>query len=304
MRPPATSPQQTICCDSQRKTEQRRTQKTTATMNRIAAHRTWRARCSLLEKTILHSPKPLHWNVFAGVVRYRFAAAAAAPLALDPGPPPDAAARTAPWSSRSSLRSSSLVLFAVVPVTLLELPASIPWRALEWMECKKGSGRIACGCAFRQGMLSKARRGRNSGKTTTKFDIRSHASLPRSRVPSLSLRPAARARTSSHPPRSRWSGLLRSAARRDVPSSLAGALLRAGAKFQSSFHPKARILHILLVRPSLAQGCDPRSSGTRLPPGPPNQLARIRMHPPLSAMQSVFLSTYICTRQGQASVFP
>ncbi len=32
------------------------------------------ARCSLLLKTILHSPNPVHWKVFAGVERYLFGA--------------------------------------------------------------------------------------------------------------------------------------------------------------------------------------------------------------------------------------
>ena len=31
----------------------------------------WRARCSLREKTMRHSPYPRHWNVFAGAGLYR-----------------------------------------------------------------------------------------------------------------------------------------------------------------------------------------------------------------------------------------
>ena len=44
-------------------------------------HLTWRARCSLREKTILHSPYPWHAKVFGGAARKRLALALALALA-------------------------------------------------------------------------------------------------------------------------------------------------------------------------------------------------------------------------------
>lgn len=64
-----------------------------------------RARCSLLEKTIRHSPYPLHWNVFAGAGRYRFA------CAIEPGETPDAGWG---WATRVAMEAASrwlLLLF-------------------------------------------------------------------------------------------------------------------------------------------------------------------------------------------------